>query len=90
MYKLTDDGASLLFEAGTKTKRVLKHRVQGVEVIAADLVKIDVGHCLRNLYVRKSQVSQPAVATAEDLCEAINEMITNCVCCDCGKTVNPN
>lgn len=90
MYKLTDDGASLRFEAGAKIKRLIKHQVHGVEAINTDVVKIDVGHPLRNLYLRKSAVQEPEVESAEDLCAAINEMITNCVCCDCSPNVNPN
>lgn len=89
MYKLTDDGASLLFQTGTKIKRISKHNVHSVEAIDLDVVKIDVGHPLRNLYLRKSKTQEPAVVNAEELCAAINAMITKCVCCGCHEPVNP-
>lgn len=90
MYKLIDDGASLRVEFGVKVKRILKHHIRGVDAVAVDIVKIDVGDPLRNHYLRKSEVQEPSVDSAEDLCAAINEMITNCVCCDCSPSVNPN
>jgi hypothetical protein len=89
MYKITDDGASLRFVNGAKIKRISKHIVHSVAAVDLDVVKIDVGHPLRNLYLRKSKTQEPAVGNAEELCAAINAMITKCICCGCHEPVNP-
>ena len=90
MYSILDDGASLMFQFGAITKRIIKHKVCGIQVLDDDIIKIDLGNTLQNFYFRKSMVTVPAAADVNQLCTIINSMITDCVCCGCDTIVIPN
>ena len=89
MYWISDDGASILFQSGTIIKRVIKHKVCGIQALDDDRIRIDLGDPLQNFCFRKSDVEDPFTVDVHQLCDKINTMITKCVCCNCETVDNP-
>ncbi|MFL5763892.1 MAG: hypothetical protein ACJ77K_08135 [Bacteroidia bacterium] len=78
--EITNNGASLKITNGTQVRNIMKSQIQEIVVVKTDTVKIDIGKgALYNVFIPFADVTVPAVANADALRDAINEMLSSTV-----------
>jgi hypothetical protein len=74
--EISNNGASLKIKNGTQVRNIMKNQIQEIVVVKTDTIKIDIGKgALYNVFIPFADVTVPAVADAEALRDAINEMM---------------
>ncbi len=86
-YQILDDGASIRFVSGTGEQLIMKKDIREASVVREDLIEIKTGPPLQSIFFRHRDVTSPATVSAPVLREAINAMITNCICCGGGGPI---
>ena len=76
-YQITDNGASLKIVAGAIHQLVMKQAVKKISVIGSDIIKIDTGSVLTNIYINFNEVTVPVTASAEVLAQSLNTAINS-------------
>lgn len=83
--EITDSGASLKITDNGESRFILKRHIREVYIIEPSVVKLDIGEDgLRNIYLKHTQVGSPQTQSAEELRDAINEMLRD----DCITEIN--
>jgi hypothetical protein len=76
-------GASIRFTSGESLKLVLKHTIKTISVIRHETIRIDVSEAHKAIAFRHAEVTEPVTSSAQALAYLINDMVTECVCCNC-------
>lgn len=73
---ITDSGASLKITENGKSRFILKRHIREVYIIDPSVVKLDIGEDgLRNIYLKHTEVRSPQTQSAEELRDALHEML---------------
>lgn len=83
-YQIADNGASIRFTGDSGEQLIMKKDIQEVRILREDMIECKIGHPLRNIFFRYGDVTAPTVDSATNLRDAINTMITGCVCSGSG------
>jgi hypothetical protein len=73
--EIINDGASLRIIQNGLTRLVVKLQIKEILVISGNIVKIDKGSGLYNIFIPHADVTNPVTANAEALRDAINAML---------------
>lgn len=74
--EISNNGASLKIKSGAQVRNIMKNQIQEIVVVKGDTIKIDIGKgALYNVFIPFADVTIPAVADAEALRDAINDMM---------------
>jgi hypothetical protein len=77
-YKIYDDGAVIRIDNGTSVMLVTKSQVKTIDTIANGFVRLDIGEGpLKNVFLKWSDVEVPVVSSADNLRDAIKNMMPN-------------
>ncbi len=75
-FQLFNDGACIRIENGLKTMLVSKEQIKTIDTIQNNIVRIDIGEGpLKNIFINYQDVTLPDVASADDLRDAIRQML---------------
>ena len=74
---ITDNGASIKITIGTQVRNIIKAQIIEISVIRTNIIKIDIGQgALDNIFIPFPDVTQPLLADAAALRDAINTLLT--------------
>jgi len=79
-YQGIDNGVSIRIVGDTRELLIMKRSIQRIQVVREDMIEIMTADPFRNIFFRHKDVTAPVTDSALLLREAINVMITNCVC----------
>ncbi len=79
-YQGIDNGASIRIVDDTGELLIMKRSIQRIQVVREDMIEITTADPFQNIFFRHKDVTAPVTNLALLLREAINGMITNCVC----------
>src|SRR5689334_23429610 len=66
--QITNDGAVIRIEKNGKILLVAKDQVKTIDIVHANIVRIDIGEGpLKNIFLNYQEVASPAVASANEL-----------------------
>lgn len=73
---ITNDGAVIRIEKNGKILLVAKDQVKTIDIVHANIVRIDIGEGpLKNIFLNYQEVASPAVASANELRDTIKAMM---------------
>lgn len=78
-------GASIKFAGHDGLRLVLKSSIKTISIIRHETIRIDVNDTHKAIAFRYTEVTDPVTNSAHDLAYLINDMITECVCCNCSS-----
>lgn len=74
--EISNNGASLKIKNGAQVRHIMKHQIVEIEIVKTNILKIDIGKgALYNVYIPHPEVILPALATPEELKDAVNAML---------------
>ncbi len=75
-YQITDTGASIRFVNDDGFFYLMKHDIKSISAIRDELLKIETGGCLHNLFINVGHVTEPAHTGPDNLANIMNLWIT--------------
>ncbi len=73
--QILNNGATLKITISGVTKLLAKNQIKEITLVKTNIVKIDIGAGIGNLFITYADVTVPAVATPDDLVAEINTML---------------
>lgn len=77
--EIIDNVASLKIVADGGARLILKRHIHEISVLRSSVLKLDVGNPLQNIYIEHSEVTNPRTNNAEELRDALNTMLKDCI-----------
>lgn len=78
-YQIFNQGSSIRVLADQGELLLLKQSIHRISVVRDDIVEINTGHPLRNIFIRFRDVTIPQLTSALDLQNFINNLISGSI-----------
>jgi len=75
--RIINNGETLKVIIGEVTRLIVKTQIREITIIKTNVVKIDIGQGINNLFIPYTDVVLPATAAPDALAAAINDMLTD-------------
>ena len=75
-YQIINDITSLKIVGSSGEIAVAKDSIKDVSVLRGSVIKIGTGDCMRSIYIKHSEISDPITPHPNNLLDVINDMLT--------------
>ncbi|MFN4313304.1 MAG: hypothetical protein ACK4E0_03350 [Chitinophagaceae bacterium] len=75
-YQIFDTGSSIRFISDDGFFFLMKHHIRSIRYVAENMLRIDTGCCMHNIYLQADHVSEPTTFGAEHLAGILNQWVT--------------
>ena len=72
---IINNGATIKITTGTTSRFIVKSKIMSLDIVKTNIIKLDTGQGINNVYITYADVTTPVTANVEALRDAINTML---------------